>query len=203
MDIIDEFRPLLESTAKQLSAYWSVQYDDLYQEGCVKLCEIEQKFPFMFEWHPGERTKYIQLAILGAMKDYIAHFHFSINVQKDSFFKGQYKTQPKVDNDSLVIDIEELIIQREARRILWKQVRDFTATLTKEEYTVFFNWLYTDNKRSMREIAKMIGKKSPQTVANIKTNLMERWQETYGTDLQSILSERTSEATFMGAVTKG
>jgi DNA-directed RNA polymerase specialized sigma subunit len=191
MNLIKDFEPLLKSEATKLSKLWGIDKKDLIQEGYVRLLELEVKFPFMFEWEPAERTKYIKLAVMGAMRNYIAAMKGPISVQKDTFFKGEYK-RPPVEDVSTIIDSEEIMIQKEALLTLEEQVRKFCKTLSHNEYIVFYNWIYTDNQKSMRYIAETIGVKSPNAVHRIKNNLIKRWRKKYGTDLQSICSKKNS-----------
>jgi len=171
--------PLVRSIATGYARHCNLDYDDLCQQGYVILASLTTKI----DWHQetARITKYINVTLLGLMKNYIARYNGVVSLPRlDKFYSGINTTPVTVESmDDFAAEepcAEEELLLKERKLQVQRAVTVVVPTLNEREHLILFSCLLSDEPMGYREVAQrfQVGKSSiGRDVDRLTTRLKE------------------------------
>jgi len=204
MNLIEQYQPLVKRHSRKLADRFNMDSQDLEQEGNLMLWQIQEA------GNLGDNAKaissYVKLRVVGAMQHCIAKNLGPVAVPSNAFWqKGENaygqtfiedweSNEPRPDapngdgsfypienTHSNSINPEDELLLKEKGNNFDMKVIALLETLSLEEIAVFDGIIMAEEPLTTRNMAEIIGVKSPQTVVNIKDRILNKAKEVFST----------------------
>lgn len=175
-----KYRPYVYKTAWKIAKKFNVDRNDLIQEGLMGLWSICSTLDS--DKKPAQIVSYIKLTVRGKMLERIANMSEIFKVSMHKY----YEDKPKVTRLGMMdqwkvydqkLNPEEVLLAKEREVETQEKAEEFYGffkTLTKPERIVLQKLMIAKKPKTTRKVAKLIGVKSPQTVVNVRDNIIQK-----------------------------
>lgn len=177
--LLKRFMPLVRKMSLKMSKKYSVDKEDLYQEGCVAI--IVSSFVLDESKTRAEQTNFIKNAVFWALKEYVTSFYESVNINKTKFFEENYTDYDLPDEFIEAIDCmdpEQCLIDKEEtkRRMSDEELgmallEEYRDSLSYRDLVIWDAMLTPKNYGKLKEVADILSMTN-RNLRYIKNNLV-------------------------------